>query len=129
LQEYLHAGKSLILFPEGTSTDGTIVQPFKSSLFEAAADHADSNPIPIQPVTVAYTHQNGQKMNQAMRDHYAWYATMPFLGHFLKLQILKKVDVKVHFHPVCYREQFESRKKCTEYCHSLIAKQLDNFNA
>jgi len=127
LQEHLQQGKSLILFPEGTSTEGTHVEPFRSSLF-AAAVNSNSKRIPIQPITVAYTRQGGQRMNQIMRDHYAWYATMPFLGHFLRLLMLKKVDVKVHFHPVCYLDSFATRKECADYCHSVVTQKLDNFN-
>lgn len=126
MKEHLQQNKSLILFPEGTSTDGRHVEPFRSSLFAAA--ESSQEPIPIQPITLAYTHQGGKKMNQSMRDHYAWYATMPFLGHFLKLMILKKVDVKVYFHPVCYLDSFATRKECADHCHKVVAQRLDKFN-
>ncbi|NNC99251.1 MAG: hypothetical protein HKN85_03625 [Gammaproteobacteria bacterium] len=76
---------------------------------------------------MAYTHQAGQKMNKAMRDYYAWYAKMPFGGHFASLFILRKVDVKVHFHPVCYLDDFATRKQCAEHCENLVAEQLQLF--
>ena len=109
LTEHLQEAQSLIIFPEGTSTDGAHVKPFKSSLFQAAVIEGNKKPIPIQPITVTYTRQNGQKMDQVMRDYYAWYGTMPFLSHFFALFLLKKVDVKVHFHSVCYLERFTQR--------------------
>lgn len=130
MQQHIANGNSLILFPEGTSTDGIHVEPFKSSLFEAVNLQDRDNQvidIPIQPITVAYTDQNGNKMNQDMLDHYAWYGTMPFAPHFFKLFALKKVNVKVHFHPVCYLSDFDNRKQCSEHCQKLVSAKLDEF--
>lgn len=127
LQSYLADGKSLILFPEGTSTNGKEVKPFRSSLFEAAYFADDQIKVNIQPVTVAYTQQAGVKMNQPMLDHYAWYNTMPFLPHFLKLFVLSSVEVKVHFHPCFYPEQFDSRKACAEHSFKLVEEKLHEF--
>jgi len=136
LKNHLKQQNSLTLFPEGTSTNGTHVESFKSSLFEAANvnDNASSEndeqhvKVAIQAVTVAYTDYNGEKIeDQATRDNYAWYAKMPFASHFFNLFSLKKVDVKIHYHPVCYLEDFASRKECADHCHALVAAKLDEF--
>jgi len=131
MQHHLISLNSLILFPEGTSTDGEHVEVFKSSLFEAANLRKNENgecvKVAIQPISLAYTHQSGQKMNRTMLDYYAWYAKMPFINHFVKLFPLKQVDVKVHFHPVCYLEQFETRKECAEHCENIVSTKLDEF--
>jgi 1-acyl-sn-glycerol-3-phosphate acyltransferase len=37
-REALHAGDCLCFFPEGTTTDGTVIKPFKGSLLQAAID-------------------------------------------------------------------------------------------
>ena len=129
MQDHLAQNKNLILFAEGTSTEGTHVEPFKSSLFAAADIASVSLPVAIQPITVAYTHQVGRKMDQSTRDYYAWYARMPFWPHFKTLFTLRYVSVKVHFHPVCYLEQFKSRKLCAQHCRNLVAEKLDFFNA
>lgn len=127
MQAHLSQKNNLILFPEGTSTEGAHVEPFKSSLFEAANLPHTEESVAIQPITVAYTHQAGQKMDQATRDYYAWYAKMPFGSHFAQLFVLQKVAVKVHFHPVCYLGQFQSRKQCAEHCQKLVATMLDQL--
>lgn len=136
MQTHLKSGNSLTLFPEGTSTDGVHVEPFKSSLFEAANLSASAlnsekaMQVAIQPITVAYTHYNGELItDQAVRDHYAWYAKMPFAPHFFGLFPLKKVSAKIHFHPVCYLEQFETRKQCADHCQRLVAEKLDELVA
>lgn len=126
MQAHLRGGSSLILFPEGTSTDGAHVEPFKSSLFEAV--NLGSGPrVAIQAVTVTYVRHAGRPMNQAVRDNYAWYAKMPFTSHFLNLFTLKKVDVNVHFHPVTYIDEFATRKDCAEHCFSLVNSKLIEF--
>ena len=127
LQNHLEQGNSLTLFPEGTSTNGTYVEPFKSSLIEAA-NLPSGKRVAIQPVTVAYTHYNGELINnQKTRDHYAWYATMPFLSHFLGLMPRKKVGAKIHFHPVSYIDEFDTRKECAQHCQQLVAAKLEEL--
>jgi len=130
LKNHLRKGDSLTFFPEGTSTDGVHVESFKSTLFEAANLGDKVTRVAIQPVTVAYTHHAGKKIdNQAVRDHYAWYAKMPFLSHFLGLMPLKKVGAKIHYHPVCYLNDFASRKECADYCQKLVAEKLQQLVA
>lgn len=124
MQAHLNKGERLTLFAEGTSTNGQEVKPFKSSLF-AAADLGDSErKVTIQPITVAYTHHAGKLMNQSERDFYAWYATMPFGSHFLNLFPLTSVDVTVKFHPVCFLEEFDSRKACADHCFAQVEQGL-----
>lgn len=130
MQEHIAQGSSLILFPEGTSTDGRHVEPFKSSLFETVnldQDQGQAGRVPIQPITIAYTHQDNKKMDQTSLDYYAWYNNMPFAPHFFKLFALKKVDIKVHFHSICYVSDFETRKQCADHCQKMIAAQLGRF--
>ena len=55
----LEAADSLILFPEGTSSDGTRVLPFRSALFAAAQVTPGGKPLRVQPFTVAYTRLDG----------------------------------------------------------------------
>ena len=134
MQTHLANNKRLTLFPEGTSTDGSHVVPFKSTLFDAAnLDHADplevnqnKKRVAIQPITIAYTHYDGKKMTQSIRDNYAWYGTMPFTSHFLNIFRLKHAVVAVHFHQVCYLDEFDSRKECANYCYQQVYNQLSH---
>lgn len=52
----LQAGDNLCLFPEGTTTDGTEIKAFKSSLFEAALQ-ANAT---IRPIAIRYLHPDGR---------------------------------------------------------------------
>ena len=64
IQHRLEAGDSMILFAEGTSSDGNRVLPFKSSLFAVAQRRVNGRPIMVQPVSVAFSHLDGMPMGR-----------------------------------------------------------------
>ena len=90
----LRAGHRLLFFPEGTSSDGLRVLPFKTTLF--AAFHGDglADHLQVQPVSVTYTAPAG-------RDpaFYGWWGDMDFGGHFLAvLAQAPQGRVEIAFH-------------------------------
>lgn len=116
----LDAGDNIFLFPEGTSSDGNRVLPFKSALF-AVADRAS---LVIQPVTIAYTRLNGMPLLRRQRPHVAWYGDMELLGHLWRLAGLGRLTVTVEFHPPVEPEDFPSRRALADHCRHIIADGL-----
>lgn len=86
----LAGGDVIVLFPEGTSSDGNRVLPFRSSLVGAArAALAESSvgSIHLQPLAIAYTRRDGLPLTRRDRPEIAWYGDMdlaPHLGGFLR---------------------------------------------
>jgi len=119
LRQQLVDGGNLILFPEGTSTDGAHVERFKSSLFHAAETDSDID-ILIQPMTLAYIKHNNKTMSQPIRDYYAWYGTMPFLSHFIQALGMRSADVELIFHRPVKISDFNCRKACAEHCWQAV---------
>ena len=120
MAERLRAGDDLILFPEGTSSDGNRVLPFKSSLFSVAeAEHSRS--IPVQPVSVAYTRLDGVPLGRYLRPLIAWYGDMDLATHLWHAAGLGWVTAVVEFHPPTTVEELGSRKALSEYCQRQIA--------
>ena len=126
MQQHFDDDESLILFPEGTSTRGIHVEPFKSSLFHGAEQA--SKRVFIQPLSVAYTRYEGRVMSSAERDSFAWYATMPFVSHLLTVLGLQPVQVELIFHSPVEFNQFGSRKECAHYCYKVVAEGLRRAN-
>ncbi len=76
----LRAGEALILFPEGTTSDGTRVLPFRSSFFSVATNAAQ-----VQPVTVVYDRMGFLPACRRDRPLFAWYGDMETGSHAWRL--------------------------------------------
>jgi 1-acyl-sn-glycerol-3-phosphate acyltransferase len=124
MAERLAAGDALILFPEGTSTDGNRVLPFKSSLFEVAL-HESSDParrrLTVQPVSVAYVALDGMPLGRFLRPFFAWYGDMDMAPHIWGVAALGNLTVVVEFHPPAPAGAFVSRKALADYCYQEVA--------
>lgn len=118
-------GRSLIIFPEGTSTKGTEVLPFKSSLFDLFLQDGLKDNIKLQGFTMNIIEANGKKVaHEDDHDVYAWYADMTLLPHLWALGKSKGVTIKITFHPPRAASQYTNRKKFALDCHYDVAKGL-----
>ena len=121
MSERLEAGDSLVLFPEGTSGDGNRVLPFKSALFAAAEQRPRGRPLPVQPVSIAYTQLDDVPMGRYLRPFFAWYGDMDLASHIWQAAGLGWVTVVVEFHTPATIEALGSRKLLSDYCHAHVA--------
>ena len=121
ITQRLASGDALILFPEGTSSDGSRVLPFKSALFGAAQAGPRTGPIAVQPVSIAYTRLDGIPLGRFYRPFFAWYGTVALAPHLWRMIGLGTVEVAVEFHPPTSLADCGSRKELARYCHGRIA--------
>lgn len=84
----LLAGHRLLFFPEGTSTDGQVVLPFKPTLFAAFFSDDLRETQWVQPVSLFY-----EATTQNLPRHYAWWGDMEFAGHLLKILSTKQQGI------------------------------------
>jgi lyso-ornithine lipid O-acyltransferase len=89
----LSAGAVVTLFPEGTSSNGERVLPFKGSLF-MAAEKAGVN---IQPICIFYRSIEGKPVCANNRDLAFYYGDLRFLPHLLRLFFVRSMEVSVAF--------------------------------
>ena len=115
----LAAGDSLILFPEGTNSDGTHVLPFKSSLF-ALAEGLDD--VLIQPVTIAYTQVNGMPVTRERLPDLAWIGDAQLFPHALAFMALGRVRAEILFHPAVRAQDFADRKALARHCEAVVSE-------
>lgn len=88
----LRKGFNIVIYPEGTSTDGHKILPFKKSLLMSAVEANRE----IVPVALKYMSVDGVPFGRENADQVCWYGDMTFADHFLGL--LKHREVKVHLH-------------------------------
>ncbi len=124
--ERLKAGDSLVLFAEGTSTDGTRVAPFKSALFAVAQALPD---LKVQPVSIAYTHINGIPVTRAWRPVLGWFGDMELPGHVWRVLSLGRIRAVIRFHPPLSMRTAGSRKALATRCRAAVAAGLEAANA
>ncbi len=117
----LDAGDSLILFPEGTSSDGNRTLPFKTALFAVAARRIDDKPLTVQPVSITPTRLDGIPMGIAFRPYYAWYGDMDLAPHLWTVFTLGRMTVEVEFHPPVTIDGFSSRKALADHCQRAVS--------
>ena len=99
----------LIVYPEGTSSDGRQgVLPFKSTPFEAVMDEN----LPIYPVLIRYPEVPG-------RDTVCWYGDMTFFPHMWKALGRPDIDVELHILPPV-RPNGMSRKEMAAHMHEMM---------
>lgn len=124
----LREGLNMILFPEGTSTDGRTVLPFKSSLFAAVLE-GESRLMMIQPITIRLTHVNGQCAETSQqRDLYAWHRDMDtsFALHLWRFAQHRGADLEIILHPPFSAQAPGDRKALAKMAHIAVSKGLEN---
>ncbi len=119
-EDRLRWGHRILFFPEGTSTDGLRVLPFKSTLFAAFYSHGLDHVMQIQPVTVIYRAPDGRDPRL-----YGWWADMEFGTHFLAtLAEPRQGGIEVVFHDPVAVDAFPSRKELSAHCEGVIRAEL-----
>jgi len=127
LVERVREGHSLILFPEGTSTDGMRVAPFKSALFSVAeqADEACDHELLIQPVTLAYTEVNGMPLVRSQKPWVAWLGDVELFQHLRQALGRARIEALVEFHAPVTVAEAGSRKALAAYCEQEVRQGLE----
>lgn len=125
IEQRLAAGDTLVLFAEGTSSDGNKVLPFRSALLSAAGidGEAGSGP-PVYPVSIAYTHRWGLPIGIQGRAEYAWYGDMELLPHLWNVFKRGPIDVTVEFHAPETVAGAGGRKALASLCRERVRSGL-----
>lgn len=117
----LRQGFNVVLYPEGTSTNGETVLPFKKSLLMAAVEAG----VDILPMTIKYTHINDEPFSSANADKVCWYGDMTFAPHLLGLFGVKSVKARLEFLEPIKVTKESTRQQLAEQSYSAI---LSNYS-
>jgi 1-acyl-sn-glycerol-3-phosphate acyltransferase len=123
LHARLARGDRMAIFPEGTSTDGLLVLPFKSSLFGVFFAPELKHRLFVQPVTIRYRPAPGLPPSL-----YGWWGGMDFAGHLRTLMTLSTGGVvELTFHPPLRAADFSGRKALAERAGTLVREGFERL--
>jgi 1-acyl-sn-glycerol-3-phosphate acyltransferase len=121
LMNCIEQGESLILFPEGTTSDGCRILPFGSSFFDVAI----KKNLVVQPITIAYAGWDGLPMPRFMRKMCGWFSPdVDMLSHLWSLVQWGTIQVVVHLHSPLKADEFASRKDLAETSFQAVQAGL-----
>ena len=116
--DILSCGEKVLIFPEGTTSDGNRVLKFKSSSFSSV----ENQNFIIQPIVIVYSDFNGIPINRWLRPVIAWYGDMDLRPHLFKLVGLMSIKAKLIYLEPVNTLNFENRKDLSNHLEDRIRK-------
>ena len=124
-QDRLLAGHKLLFFPEGTSTDGLQVLPFKTTLFQSFLTSELKDVVSVQPVSVVY-----HAPKNAEPRFYGWWGDTSFGAHLLvTLAPSRQGCVEVVYHPPLRVADYPNRKALALACEHQVREGHEQLSA
>ncbi|HTZ18899.1 MAG TPA: lysophospholipid acyltransferase family protein [Dissulfurispiraceae bacterium] len=118
IRQKIEEGIAVIIFPEGTTSNGKRIMPFKSAFFKVPA----SMNIPVAPASIRYAPE--------ISDKVAWYGDMELAPHFWQIIGVRRIDAVLHFGPPVSvpdgASQVQERKLL---CSQVYEYVVEGFNA
>ncbi|SDY29304.1 lysophospholipid acyltransferase family protein [Citreimonas salinaria] len=115
-QKRLSEGHRLLFFPEGTSTDGRQVLPFKTTLFAAFYDDALRHDAHIQAISLTYRSPPG-----ARPAFYGWWGDMDFAPSLLEVLAQRRQGrVSLVWHPPVRVDAHPNRKSLASHLEAQV---------
>ena len=114
----LQAGHKLLFFPEGTSTDGQQILPFKPTLFAAYFDPKLRDKTFLQAICLHYIAPKGQD-----ERFYCWWGNMSFRAHLITtLSVFRQGRIVITFCDPVAVADFKDRKALAAALQQSISK-------
>ena len=108
MREAAEAGLPVVFFPEGTTTNGRELLPFRSGVLSEALRSGE----PVTAAYVRYTLGPGNDPRATVEDDVAYWGDITLLRHIFGFLGLREVGVEVRFaeHPIVFSAGVEDRK-------------------
>ena len=118
-------GDCVVLFAEGTSSDGNRVLPFKSALFEAVREAGEETY--VQTGALAYTALGGLPLGRRTRPLVAWYGDMEMAGHVWNLLKAGPLDVHIRVGAPMTLSEIGDRKALARHTEHIIRSDVSEL--
>ncbi len=126
IADRLLGGDAVVLFAEGTSSDGIRILPFRSALI-GAVHHALGNSthhseITVQPMSLAYVRLSGLPTGRTLRERVAWYGDVELIPHLLHVLATGAIDVTVSWGEAVAYDMRADRKRIARDAESSVRR-------
>lgn len=119
IKKFFDKNFSVCIFPEGTSSNGETVLPFKNSMFQIPLETG----CPIQPIVLKYNSIDGKEFSSETCDYVCWYGDLSFFSHLMTLFTLRKVTASLEVLPQIDSTAFSDRKSLSTHAHSILKEK------
>lgn len=120
----IRAGARMILFPEGTSSDGRRILPFRSPFF-ACIDGIPEEEITVQPLGISLRTVCGRPPQNADDfDHYAWHGDMDLAPHLWRVLKTPGMTVSLYIHAPLPAGTKKCRKTLAQESRNVIVRKF-----
>lgn len=120
----LDGGDPVVLFAEGTSSDGNRVLPFRSALVGAA--RAGGTGGILQSLSIAYVAQGGVPLGRARRPLLAWYGDMDLAPHLMEILRRGHIEVELRFgEPIAGMDRKAATAQAERQVRAALARSLN----
>ncbi len=117
----LTSGDAIVLFAEGTNSNGNVILPFRSALvgaaFNSISQHS-ANSVWVQSLAVAYTKIRGIPTGRKYRHIVSWPSGVNLVKHMFKVVLTGEFDVKLIWG--------EPKQISDNLDRKVLTKQLEN---
>ncbi len=124
----LESGDTIVLFAEGTSSDGNRVLPFLTSLFAAAKPSektgAAASGAVVQTLSLVYTRLHGVPLGRADRPLVGWYGDMEMTSHAWQLLKAGPLDVRIRIGIPVPLDSFADRKELARVSERHVREEV-----
>ena len=103
-------GEAILLFAEGTTSDGNRVLDFRSALLGALSSESAADRVNVQPIALLYRHRAGMPLRRFDGPEIAWYGDMDLLPHFAGILKGGPIVIDIWFGDPFHADQMTDRK-------------------
>ena len=118
------SGDAVVLFAEGTSSDGIRVLPFRSALVgsvhHALGESTHHDKVMVQPMSLAYVGFGGLPVGRALHERIAWYGDVDLVPHLIGILTSGAIDVTVTWGEAIAYDMTADRKQIARHAENAV---------
>jgi len=123
ISSVLNMGLNIVLFPEGTTSDGQAVTAFKAPFLKSAINTGTD----VLPLCLNYKRINGESLDEKSKDLIFYYGSITFFEHFFRLLKLKNIEVELEALEEIEVNPKMTRKELSQIAYDKISSAYANI--